>query len=521
MKHTLRILLAAFCVFCLSAPRASAAGEPTVVKAPIVRVDMFKNGFAVITHEVAAASTQILIDGLHNPAHGTMWVQSQAPVSMKFFNREEKEFKDTPLSSMEILESLKGQWVEITLANEDMAEGVLKGVTSDGAFVVLESEEGTELYKAADISGLYADKKIRASESKETTARKPSVLLTSGSGKQQKVMISYLTRGISWAPSYRLDLFDKNKGRLQMNTVVRNELADMDNAEFFLISGFPSIKFKDVSSPANANTSWSQFFSALSGSSYSSYPGAMAQQMVMNAPRSMDFAESSAFDAPDVPTGDFDVHYMPAGKHSLELNQALVLPLGDESISYERVIEWNIADNADAYGNFRKPGSIPDDIELMQDVWDAVKFKNPFKFPMTTAAISMYQNNAFLGQSQSSWTAPGQEVFTRITKAMNVKVDHTESEIQGKREDVRISGSTYTKTQVKATVTVKNNRGRKDKIIIRRHFSGRLLEVTGSPEKALLPEGATRLNERNKLVWETELDPGKEVQYTYTYEIVF
>lgn len=453
---------------------ASAAETAKQVKAPIVRVDMFKNGFAVVTHELAAEAgvAQYIIDGLQNPVHGTLWVQSEEPVTMKFFIRQEIESKQSVMSSRDILDSLIGEWVLIRLMNEEEVDGILRGVTADTQLVILESEDGTLLVKADEIMGLEADRKIKYTENKETKIAKPSILLTTGAVRRnQKITISYLTRGISWAPSYRLDLSDKNKGRLQMKTVVRNEMMSMDNAEFFLISGFPSIKFKDVSSPANANTSWAEFFASISGGS--GYSGAPMMQQAMSmsnvAPRSMDMSGSS-YAAPDIPSGDYDIHYLPAGRQSLQLNESLVLPLADEKIAYERVVEWNVVDNMDTYGNYLPPGSGPDGIDLQQDVWDAVKFDNPFAFPMTTASISMYQNNAFLGQSQALWTAPGQEVFTRITKAMNVKVDHTESEIPDMRKDVVISNHTYTKTQVKATVSVKNNRGRKDKIIIRRRL---------------------------------------------------
>lgn len=512
------------CIACvlavLFAPAAARAVDAEQISpAPIVRVDMFKNGFAVVTQDLdtQAGTADYVIDAVNSPVHGTLWVQADSPVTLKFFEREQKTGLPAPVPDADLLKSLIGTHVSITLLELDKLEGVLRSVSPD--LMVIETGEGTQFVRVDEILSLSADKKLAYST--EATEMKPSIRVSlARPGTRQTVRISYLTRGISWAPSYRLDLYEKNKGRLQMTTVVRNELADIDNAEFFLISGFPSIQFKDVISPADAHTTWARFFSSLAGGSYGEpqYPAVQAQ-MTMNMARSMDF-DGGGSSSPDIPTDDYDIHYLPAGRHSLKLNASLVLPLGDEALTYERVVQWHIPDNADIYGTLREPIPKPDE-SIQDDVWDAVKFDNPFTFPMTTAAIAMYQNNAFLGQAQALWSAPGQEVFTRITKAMNIKVDHAETEVPDHREQVRISGNNYTKSRVKASVQVKNNRKTKQKIIIRRRFSGKLLDAQGKPVITLMPEGATRLNERTQLEWELELDPGKEIKYEYTFDVIF
>ncbi len=55
------------------------------------------------------------------------------------------------------------------------------------------------------------------------------------------MFVNYLTRGLSWAPSYRVDITDPKTLAVEQYAVVKNELADLDGTEIMLISGFPSL----------------------------------------------------------------------------------------------------------------------------------------------------------------------------------------------------------------------------------------------------------------------------------------
>ena len=95
--------------------------------------------------------------------------------------------------------------------------------------------------------------------------RQPRLLLTVGETDkaENKVAISYLTRGLSWAPSYRIDITDPKTLVLEQQAVIKNELTDLDGAEIKLISGFPSVQFAHVTSPLSTRTTWAAFFQEL------------------------------------------------------------------------------------------------------------------------------------------------------------------------------------------------------------------------------------------------------------------
>ena len=58
------------------------------------------------------------------------------------------------------------------------------------------------------------------------------------------------------------------------------------------------------------------------------------------------------------------------------------------------------------------------------------------------------------------------------------------------------------------------------KLVIRRRFSGDLLEADGKAECRLLEEGVYSVNKRNELLWIVTLEPGGETTLRYRYTVL-
>ena len=103
-----------------------------------------------------------------------------------------------------------------------------------------------------------------------------------------------------------------------------------------------------------------------------------------------------------VPEGEgVDLHFEPIGKRSLKVGEALSLQLGKAKADYERIVEWTMAAGSN-------------------EMWDVLHFKNPFKFPLTTAPAMVVENGKFNGQRTCFWTNAGEETNLRIiTPARN------------------------------------------------------------------------------------------------------
>ena len=83
-----------------------------------------------------------------------------------------------------------------------------------------------------------------------------------------------------------------------------------------------------------------------------------------------------------------------------------------------------------------------------------------------------------------------------------------------------VGGRRFQRTLVKGELTASNHRNETLKLLIRRRFSGDLVQADGEPECTLLEEGVWSVNKRNELTWTLELQPGGETTLAYEYTVL-
>ncbi|MFC2172813.1 hypothetical protein ACFLU6_09300 [Acidobacteriota bacterium] len=521
------------------------------IDAPVVEARLFKNGLAMVTRAFVLESGEntYRIKDTPRPVHGTLWFEGDSEVRVKFI---EDVFVEKPhaLDRQILLENLAGKDVQILLDDKRVLRGTVLTVTEKpektfdsryeqdryryyygslqhyGAspsvhinYIVLSNKDGIELLDFGRVTHL----KIEGDNGDlGTRVTRPVMQVTAKPAKRKaEVRFSYLTRGLSWAPSYRLDLADKGQGTLALKAVVKNELMDMAGAQLHLISGYPSVRFEHVISPVDLAATWTSFFQQLSQDprSYRSGSMVMSQQAMVNMPAP---GPSSTYGPmPDFLSDGYDIHFQDAGVVELDRGEALMLPIDKAALSFERIVNWIIPDIRNERGRYRSAREINQDPEKFQDaVWDAVEFRNPFRFPMTTGPIAIYKNGHFHSQAISFWTAPEELSVINVAKALNIRVKHSEHEIEGKRERIYIMGDDYQESQVQGQLVLRNYRKATEHVVITRRFSGQLVEAEGDPKKELLSEGVYSVNERSELRWEIDLAPGQEMTFTYRYRVL-
>ena len=130
-----------------------------------------------------------------------------------------------------------------------------------------------------------------------------------------------------------------------------------------------------------------------------------------------------------------DVHYQPIGKVTLTEGDSLVLPVASGKADYERIVEWIVPDTRTENGRRVNDYQVNQEPEKYRDAaWDAVRFRNPLKFPMTTAPAMTVAGGRFQGQRMCTWTNAGEQATLHITKALSIRTRSVEYEEQGKRE---------------------------------------------------------------------------------------
>jgi hypothetical protein len=143
---------------------------------------------------------------------------------------------------------------------------------------------------------------------------------------------------------------------------------------------------------------------------------------------------------------------------------------------------------------------------------------------MTTGPATVTANGHFNGQRMSYWVNAGEETILRVEKALSVRTRATENEQLNKdgsgRDVVWVGGRQYRKTTVEGEVAVSNHRKEAVSMVIRRRFSGELIQAEGAPKSSLLTEGVYSVNRRNEMVWTLPLKGGEEVKLKYSYTVL-
>lgn len=548
MRPVIVVVVVAAVVSLPNVVRAQAPGEA----APPARIDsvgLFKNGLAVV--RLAAeipASGRLEIPTLPEPVHGTFWIESDEPVSARMVGTP----VDAPLAAVtlpELLQALVGRKVVLQLA-EDTLEGVLLGETPeqrkewDRDYAHVTGQPAWRNWARPDASpggvpqaqlvfvrtgtGVVAVppdevRRVHFDEIPEIRRERPVLRLDGAAAGG--VTVSYLTKGLSWAPSYRIDLSDPATLVIAQKAVIRNELSDLGDVDLRLISGFPSVRFAGVDSVLSARQTWTNFFQQVANAGQDRSGGAATVLLTQNRIFENAFAGGGAAEGGALGPADegegVDLHYQPIGRHSLAAGESLALDVAEAGATYERVVEWNIPDTRGPNGrpveDYRRQQD-PDAAE--ESAWDAIVFRNPFRFPLTTAAAMLVQDGEFQGQQLARWTNPGEQTSIRITKALSVATRAVENEVPDTRKNLRIAGNDHYEVEVEGRLTIRNHRGRAAVVLMKRRFSGELLAADGEPERQLLEVGVYSINKRNELRWRLELEPGQEKAIDYRYRVL-
>jgi hypothetical protein len=516
-----------WCTLVALAVTSQANGQEAIAKSKIVSVGLFKNGLAVVKREV-----QIPKDGTYRldvspePVHGSFWIESSAQVEAAVKMRDIEVPLHAEGAGMKLQSDLAGKKVTLTFRSDKVAPvtgmvvKVAKAELPEGMaaperqsfeqFLILKTAKGRLYINSGDVMMIQTE-----DDGDKIVQRKPVLVLTvEKTAKKPSVYVSYLANGLAWAPSYHVDISDPKSLAIEMATVIRNEMADLDGAEIKLISGFPSVEFANVTSPLSAHTTWTKFFHEITtGSRSPSYD--LTNQRLANASVGQGFDFRPKIDLGAIPAGEgVDLHFEPIGKRSLLRDEALSLSVGKAKADYERVVEWTVGTSTVArrYAGARE--------QHKDEMWDVLLFKNPFQFPMTTAPALVVENGRFNGQRTSYWTNVGEEAALKVTKSLSIRAVSREQEDSKANERVVVDDKNYTKIYLKGELTMSNHRKQAIKMHVRQSIRGIIHEIDATPKIVTREESLEDVNRVHDVVWTVMLNPGEEKRLTYKNSVL-
>jgi hypothetical protein len=525
-------------------------GDEVMVQPKIESVGVFKNGITVVRASFNVPGPgSYRWDQVPQAIHATFSVESEAVLTTRSTRRLLEEPSDP--SPPEILDALAGKNVVISLSSDHgqapasisgriwqastlpgkwsppsqdstrpaLYSGFVPRTTQPSDFLILETAKSREYISRQRISSISAEGPFLPSSRKVEV---PVLVfdVTSGSGK---VTLSYLTRGITWLPAYHLDITNPTTLGIRQSTVLRNELMDLKDTTVELISGYPNIQFAHVNSPLDPDLSLAAFFQQLGQSDGSSSRSTMSQLVMSN---SIPAAATDPLPAnPEAgAAASTDIHYQAIGQRDLSRGDSLALDIATATSAYTRIVEWQVPDLRDPDGRAKSSRSSRETADPDDQPWDALRFTNPFDFPMTTAPASITESGKFRGQSLSQWVNPRETTTLRITQALTLQATASETEAENSREEPKpedvatFGGSRYRRITIQGVLQIHNFRATNAAMLIHCRFSGKWLDADAKPSLKLLNQDSG-INPSSELTWTTDLKAGEQRALHYRYQV--
>jgi len=530
----------------------------------INRVALFKNGLGYFSSSVTIPKEKknVNIGQFPISSLGTFWVSYPQNLKLQsLVTKLDDVYETRPVRSLsELLNANPGKYVTVKIGSDNDVSSFLKGkilkiipdekkpkapnpyfmdvrnLNSDYRYrshyqyikpnsdLIFLENNGVITLKSSSISRIdFLSNDFVTTIPVKSKKSSINVKLKEPADENSNISINYLARGITWSPSYLIDISDPKTAKLSAKALVINEAIDMNNIHLDLITGFPNIKFAEVNSPIAMSEKLDKFLNALTkGRSESRNRNYMMTQQAMTA-NVATYAEFGTSPMPEYSTarkGDVseDLFFYPVDNVSLACGETAYLPLFTADLPYKHIYTWDIPDFLDNYSRYRNNNSDTKQ-KPSQKIWHCCRLTNNMKMPWTTAAAEFVKNGLFVGQDICFYTAPGAETTIRINRAMNVIADENELEVERKRNAASFYGSTYDLVKVKGELKIKNRLNKNINIEITKSLSGEV--VSSDPKAKDIPtaKGLKQVNTRHKLIWNIELKAGAEQTLTYIYDV--
>lgn len=506
-------------------------------------IAVFKNGlgFFIREGEVELLDRWAVTECVPQATLGSLWIGSldegtQIEEVVGFL--EDLRSETEAITLQELLKANVGRKAVIT-ANNQVIEGTIKSVPEDripysesmlqripsqpAVIAIISTKEGEVVINKNTVSKIEFPPNFSTKISSQKRAKRIKFKLASRK-KKTKLSLSYLQKGISWIPSYLVNIEDPKKARITMKAMLINDIEDLEDVDTFFVVGYPNFMYADVLSPLALDQALSQFITGLEAGArrrdeYSQLSNIMRQSMpaaVREEARvqPLDYGYAAIKGVPGASEEDLFLYHKKA--ISLKKGERAYYHIFSQEVDYKHIFEWNVPDtlNVDPSG-YQRSGQQQGDQE---QVWHSVKLENSTDYPWTTAPALTVSGWKPMAQDIINYTPKGTKTNLKLTVATDIKTNRHEYEIERQR-DVRLYRSSYDLVTVKGELYINNAKSKDVTMEIKKKVTGEVLEVSHDGRIEKVAEGLRGVNFSSFISWEIPVKAGEEVEVTYTYKV--
>ena len=503
------------------------------VAARLVAASMFKNGFAVTQRVIDVAKPgATIVMPVPSGAMGTLWfTPSEGMVldSVAVENDPTTSTSTFPAQSIDALLDLNvGGVVTLILAEKEGPPSRLTGklLGSSGTVAVVEGAETTRAVAKASILSVEG-KGLKYSSTVPFTSGQ-RVMRVRTSGRAGTVGVVALERGLSWSPSYAVNLQPDGKTlTLVAKATVLNDLEPLRAIDCKFVTGFPNLPFANIVDP---------LVEALVYGGGGGFPGGAGGFGGQAAPA---FSNQEARRGASVGMRDGDKDLLAASGDGEALGELFFYPRKGVSVGvqgraaytlfatttpYETVYAWDLGDPSPGQPQFNAR-VLPPGAPSTDEIWQTLRFVNNAKLPLTTAPATTFQSGEILGQDTLRYASAGQTAELRVTRTLDVSTDFTEEEAERERGYVKGRNKDgeypiYDRVTARGTLTIVNRKGVAVKMRIRKPFTGTWISGEGSPKVTATAAGLRMPNPTGTAEWTPTVPAGGTVTIKFTTRLL-
>lgn len=532
------------------------------ITAPYVALDLFKNGEAVVTRELAIPGNGVYI--LHENLvhrHGTLRIDASGMLELTRTTRAQAVAPGPTdaTAGFDLRAAMIGRQAVVRLAGSDgVITGVLRAVPASVTgqwisqprqqpharpdqygivqyehapsyrgpeYLVLETDGGLRFVSPSQMASLEVQDSVLEAHPVPAVVshvERPAVVFKASEfdGSPSTARFTYLTTGITWAPSYSVDLLDGEELELVQNATIRNELVDLEGAVIRLVTGVPVMRCRSVFSPFGSRTGLLEFFDQLVKSERSDYWrwNRQPEARFMSQSTSLNTVPDFSQVADSLDSATEDLQYREIGALRLRANDSAFLELGRARTAYEELIEVHAAPRGnDQVWRHSDPAT---EGEPRAKAWNVVRFRNPFVGAISTGPVTVLDAGDFVSQVEMSWIGEGEVAHLRTSRALSIEAVADEWEVVDSRLP-RVRGERYGSTKYAGSLQLTNRRAEAVRLRATAEFFGLFHSAESTSQVEPVARRVTnsnwQLNPHTELSWELELAPGESLTLNYEY----
>lgn len=533
LRRTLLILI---CVFAL--PLVALGDELPVLKTQVRTLAVFKNGlgFAFRSGSAAPVDGWVEINETPPAVLGTLWIGTTnplEPVEEVVSYKGPSDKVAYAQSIAELLELNEGKSVVLTYSAGGMREPTTingKIVSAAGQMVLIEtSAQGTVAIKKDSVQSvqMMGDGVLKSKTAPTVNRAKARI---GGKPKSAEITLAYLEKGITWSPSYLVNIQNEKTADITLEAVLANDVEDLQDTDVSFVVGYPNFMFSDITNPMSLQQSVSSFVQALASGRSSNESGGYGRAMTQSV--AYNYAAYGGMSAGDS-TWQPDLSYSATKPMAGESNEDLylyhqphvTLKKGDRArytvftgkAPYEHVYELDVPDsmNVDYLGN--RTGDHDAQSDETQ-VWHVLRLENTTEHPWTTAPALAVNGSMPVAQDTLKYTPPKGKNTLKLTVATDIRA--TQEQTEASRVQTTIVHRDYDVVTVNGKLTIRGYKPKPVKLSVTKSMVGEVLEASEGGKAVKVVKKLNSVNPDSQVSWEFELAPGVEKVLTYQYKVL-